>query len=215
MEKDNNLKVIIFDFDETMYFCETLKESYIDFIKTAITSLSNNTEEKALELMEQYGFMKRGESRISFGKNCDKFGVLKDDWDRYRVKNFFQFDYANAKIVDNNLYKKLSKSYSLYIVSNEVLENLKYKAEKLGIDLSPFKNIFAPKIDEVLTYSNTKKQVYEKIKQIENCHFDQMIVIGDRYSVDIEPLVELGGKGLLVKHTDEIENFIETCLGKQ
>ena len=34
-----------------------------------------------------------------------------------------------------------------------------------------------------------------------------MMVIGDRYSVDIQPLEELGGNGVLIKNVDEITSF--------
>ena len=161
--------------------------------------------------MEKYGFTSGGEKRVSFGKNCDKFNITKEQWDNYRIKNFFQIDYNNASVVSNDLYKQLSKKYNLYIVSNEVLGNVEYKAKMLNIDLSHFKKVFAPTPDLLKNYV-TKSGVYQKIREIENCDFDEMFIVGDRYEVDIKPLEELGGSGFLSSHTSNIEDFFASIV---
>lgn len=205
----SKIKTIIFDFDETMYSSSTIRERYVDYIKNTVMTLSNHTESETLALMEKYGFMSNGETRVSFGKNCDKFDVTKEQWDNYRVTNFFQIDYQNAQTVPNYIYKKLSKQFNLYIVSNEIYDNVNFKAKKMNIDTTPFKKIYAPTIEIVKNYV-TKSEVYKMIQQSENCKFQEIMVVGDRYSVDIQPLVELGGNGLLIKHVDEITQFFNT-----
>ena len=124
------------------------------------------------------------------------------------IENFFQIDYSDASIVSNDLLAKLAGKYNLYIVSNEVLSNVEYKAQRLGIDLSSFNKVFAP-TPEILKNYVTKCEVYKQIRAINNCAFDEMIVVGDRYEVDIKPLEELGGSGILSSHPDEIEKFFE------
>ena len=199
-------KVIIFDFDETMYYSPTIKQTYIKYIKNTILTLNPMSEQEAMSLMDKHGFTSCGEKRISFGKNCEKFGVTKEQWDSYRIDNFFQIDYSNASIVPNKLYALLSKKYNLYIVSNEVLDNLRYKADKLHINLAPFKKVYAPTKQQLRNYC-TKSDVYKQIKEREHCEFSEMIVVGDRYNVDIQPLEELGGSGVLSCHVTEIEEY--------
>lgn len=201
------VKIIAFDFDETMYYSNNIKEFYIKYILKTVMTLTGRSEKESMELLDKYGFTSGGDKRIGFGKNCEKFGVTIHQWNDYRIKNFFQIDYANAKTVSNELYKELAKRYKLYIISNEVLENLHFKADKLSIDLSPFTKIYAPTTDNVLNYNSNKKEVFEKIREENNCLFEEIFAIGDRYAVDIEPLVELGGNGLLINRVDEIENF--------
>lgn len=202
----SKIKTIIFDFDETMYYSPTIHETYVGYIKKTVMKLTDKDEAEVLSLMNKYGFTSTGESRISFGKNCEKFGVTKEQWDNYRITDFFQIDYSTAKIVPNVVYKMLALKYSLYVVSNEVYDNVLYKANKLNIDLTPFTKVYAPTVDQLKNYL-TKSEVYKLIREKEQCAFDEMMVVGDRYSVDIQPLEELGGHGVLIKNVDEITSF--------
>ena len=202
----SKIKTIIFDFDETMYYSPTVHEAYVAYIKKTVMKLTGKDEAEVLSLMDKYGFTSTGEGRVSFGKNCEKFGVTKEQWDGYRITDFFQIDYSTAKIVPNVVYKMLALKYSLYVVSNEVYDNVLYKAEKLNVDLSPFTKIYAPTVDQLKNYL-TKSDVYKLIREKEQCAFDEMLVIGDRYAVDIQPLEELGGNGVLIKNVDDITEF--------
>lgn len=206
-----NITIIVFDFDETLYYSDTALLSYINFIKQAILSLSTHTEEEANKIIHQYGFDSRGENRVSFGKNCENFGVKKQDWEEYKKDHFFEVDYNNSKIVDNSLIKKLSKKYTCLILSNELYENIQYKAKKLGIELSSFDRIYAP------TKSSTepclsKKEIYTQISKEYNTPYKRIFAIGDRYQVDIKPLVELGGFGAQISNTEELNNLLKTLL---
>ena len=212
--KFDKIKVIIFDFDETMYTSSTIKEYYVKYIKQTLTDLTSLSEKEILTLMEKYGFMSNGKERISFGKNCEKFGVTKEQWNNYRIDNFFQIDYKNAVTSNNEIYEKLSKLKKLFIVSNEVKENLVYKAKMMNIDLKPF-TIYAPLKKDVLTYKSNKEDCYKKI--IEECQVspDDVLVVGDRYNVDILPLENLGGHGILINNAKQIEDiFKENVLWK-
>lgn len=206
--KFDKIKVIIFDFDETMYTSSTIKEYYVKYIKQTLTDLTSLSEKEILTLMEKYGFMSNGKERISFGKNCEKFGVTKEQWNNYRIDNFFQIDYKNAVTSNNEIYEKLSKLKKLFIVSNEVKENLVYKAKMMNIDLKPF-TIYAPLKKDVLTYKSNKEDCYRKI--IEECQVssDEVLVVGDRYNVDILPLENLGGHGILINNAKQIEDIFK------
>ncbi|MBR2433024.1 MAG: HAD family hydrolase [Clostridia bacterium] len=203
------IKVIVFDFDETMYFSPSIKVEYNEYIKRTVMALSNLTEEETLLLMDKLGFTAGGEKRLSFTKNCESFGVSKHAWDEYRLKNFFEIDYSKAQIAPNALYQNLAKKYVLYIASNEVLDNVLHKAKRLGIDLAPFKEILAPSPKTLHTYQS-KEQSFMAIQQKEGCHFDEMMMIGDRYNVDIKPLEDLGGHGVLVQNTNDIVSFFKS-----
>jgi len=47
--------------------------------------------------------------------------------------------------------------------------------------------------------------VYANIAKELNILPSNMLVIGDRLKVDVEPLLELGGSGIIVKHPDEFK----------
>lgn len=204
----DKIKVIIFDFDETMYSSSTIKKYYVRYIKQTLSDLTSLSEKDILTLMEKFGFMSGGKERISFGKNCEKFGVTKEQWNNYRIDNFFQIDYKNAITPSNEIYEKLSKLKKLYIVSNEVKENLFYKAKMMNINLEPFE-IYAPLKKDVLTYKSSKEDCYKKI--INECKVspESVLVVGDRYNVDIFPLENLGGHGILINNAKQIEDIFK------
>ena len=204
------LKVLIFDFDETLYYSPNALNCYINFIKNAILALSDYTEAQALEIMDKYGFTTRGENRVSFGKTCESFGISKADWDKYRIDTFFEIDYENASTVSNKLLEKVGKKYDLYIVSNEIYENLLIKAQKLNIDLSNFKRVYAPKKAENISIN--KRAVYQEILETNVITSAQAIAIGDRHKVDIKPLEELGGVGVQISNTAQVENLLRELL---
>ena len=207
MIKAKDYKVFIFDFDETMYYSENMKECYIRYIRKVLKDLTCLDAAEIENKLELFGFKSDGKTRISFGKNCEKFGVTQEKWNEYRVNNFFEIDYENAVVADNHVYKKLSYYGNLYIVSNEIKENIEYKALKMGIDLSCFKEICAPTKADVLNYKVNKKEVYKSILNKEKCGVLDAIIIGDRYNVDVLPFEEMGGKGIVIKRADEINKL--------
>ena len=110
--------------------------------------------------------------------------------------------------IDNNILKKLSTHYPMYVVTNEVYKNILIKAERLGIDLSIFKKLLAPSAEALLSgNAKTKKELYQDIIESEHVMSNQVLVIGDRIKVDVEPMLELGGNGIVVTRPKEIEEF--------
>ncbi len=202
----STLRVLIFDFDETLYYSPNALDCYVRFIKTTILNLSNYTEEQTMEIMNKYGFTSRGENRVSFGKTCESFGIPKSAWEEYKLDHFYEIDYQNASIVNNDLLKELSKKYPLYIVSNEIYENVVYKASKLNIDLNNFTKIYAPRRN--VDKSINKRDCYAEILSVNGIQPAEAIVIGDRYSVDIKPFEEIGGQGIQISNVKEIEDIL-------
>ena len=209
----DRLKALIFDFDETLYFSPTLKRDYVNYVKQTVMDLSGRNEAEAMALLEEYGFTAGGDKRVSFGSCCEKFGIPKEKWDAYRIGRFFQIDYASAVAVDNGLIAGLAGRFRLFLVSNEIEGNLRFKAEKLGIDLAPF-SVRAPKPEELKNY-RSKAQVYRQIEEELGCGYPAMMAVGGRFHVDIEPLLELGGCGAEVHHPDEIAALFASLFGER
>lgn len=207
---DAKLKLIIFDFDETLYYSPNALQCYIQFIKKTILDLSDYSEEKAMKIIKEYGFDQKGEKRVSFGKTCEKFGIPKQLWEDYKKNHFFEIDYENAQTVNNKLLRKMSKKIPLVIVSNEIYEHILYKSKRLKIDLSNFNQIYAPKKENLNGID--KQETYSKILKEYNLTPHQAIVVGDRYNVDIKPFENIGGKGVQISNTKEIESLLKYLL---
>ncbi|MGD9901270.1 MAG: HAD family hydrolase [Spirochaetales bacterium] len=210
--KYEHIKAIIFDFDKTLYFSKDLDDYYTKFIKDTIVKLGGYNEEEALKIMEEYGFI-GDKKRPSFAKTCCNFGISKESWDAYRIENFFEFDYENADVVSNATLQRLAQKYPLFLVSNEVKKNLITKANKLNIELSHFSNIFAPDATEIDTYP-TKKEIYKLIGDNLNLTYNSLFAIGDRLLVDVQPLLELGGSGIIITHPDQINEICDEIIKK-
>ena len=80
----------------------------------------------------------------------------------------------------------------------------------MNIDLSIFSRIYASD-GEKLQIIN-KQEAYKDILQSEGLVPSQVIVIGDRYNVDIKPFEEIGGGGVQITNTDEVEGLIKQLL---
>lgn len=204
-----NIKLIIFDFDETLYSSPTAQIYYENFIKKAILDLSNYTEEQALKIMNDFGFTKRGENRVSFGSNCEKFGIKKNAWNTYKLNHFFEVDYSNTSTVSDQLLNELKKRFKLALVSNEIFENIEYKAEKLNINLSIFNKIYAPTKQNIDNFYKNKQEIYSVLSKDFATTPQEAFAIGDRYKVDILPLINLGGAGVQIENTNEVNEFLK------
>lgn len=204
------IKCIVFDFDETMYYSDNIRQFYIEFIKRTVMTLGNHDETTALQLMEDCGFTLTNKKNKSFNSSLPHFGITKAQWDAYRIDHFFEIDYTKVQIVKNELYQELKQFVNLFIVSNEVKKNVLYKAAHMGIDLSPFKDIYAPMPEEINTYPK-KYDLYQLIQQ-QGYDFQEMLIIGDRLVVDIEPMISLGGNGILIRNTQEIDFLLKSFL---
>ena len=207
----SEIKTLIFDFDGTLYSSKNMKLFYHNYIKQSLMDLGAYSCEKADKIITDFGFDADGDNRISFRNNCEKFGIKREEWDVYKIDHFFQIDYNDAETVDNNIYKALHKKYKMFIVSHEVIDNLIYKSNKMKIDLSAFDRIFAPDRSNVLTYKK-KAFIYDYIKADYGISYRNMVVFGDRYKVDILPLTERGGKGVLVNDTAELTNVLKMLI---
>ena len=89
--------------------------------------------------------------------------------------------------------------------ATKLKKNIVLKSKNLKIDLDIFDEIIAPE-----NYENnaiSKKEIYLYISSKYNIPLKNLLVIGDRLSVDIEPAILLNSNALLVSGPCEIENF--------
>ena len=204
----DEIRVIIFDFDGTLYQTPNYKAEYIRYLLGVIDDLSysDSVKKNPLKYLEQYGFINDDELP-SFTENCEEFfSVYKPELDEYKLTHFYQPDYKNVITMSNEFLRKLQTQSHLVLVSNEVRENIEYKAEKLGIDLSVFDNLYCPSV--AFPKCHTKYEIYKKIVNNYLADGTEIYAVGDRYKVDIEPLLKLGGAGLLVDDPKEAEKYL-------
>lgn len=210
LDNKKDLKSIIFDFDETLYYNPLAQESYFNYLKKALLDLTNYNEDEITNIIKLFGFDLAGERRVSVSQNCSKIGIMQEDWIKYRTEHFYPENFSHIQTINNALMRSLLEKYKLFLVSSEYLDNVHIKASQMNIDLSIFSRIYASD-GEKLQIIN-KQEAYKDILQSEGLVPSQVIVIGDRYNVDIKPFEEIGGGGVQITNTDEVEGLIKQLL---
>lgn len=202
-----NIKHIIFDFDKTLYSSNSLDCEYLAFIEEAVVNLSKCSHDIAKQKMQKLGFVLGNSSTPRMKDSCEFFGFSPQEWDNYRIENYF-LPKCNVETVDDNLLSRINKKYDTSIVTTEIDINLNKKAKQLNINLKNFDNIYSNSLQNM---SLSKQQIY---KEIINSYQEakNVIVIGDRFLVDIKPLLDLGGNGILVSNVIEVNEFLKKLL---
>ncbi len=199
------LSHIIFDFDKTLYSSKNINNEYLNYICTAIINMCDVNKKTARDRMKNAGFVKYNKNMSRMRDSSAKLGFSIEDWDKYRKKNFF-YPKENIVSVDNNLLKKIKKKYHTYIVTTETYKNLVIKSKNYQIDLNNFHKIYASEYNGIANIEKTT--IYQKIINEANVSPSRFLVIGDRYVVDLVPLLNLGGSAILIKNVKEVNKIL-------
>lgn len=187
------LKVIIFDFDNTLYDNLDWGKEWADFVLEKIEELmSFLPKEKVKSLMTKYHLYGR-DGRI-FEKAFNLFSsndipLTTKDFRDLTASFLFEANWSEAKTIPNELLRSLAEKYKLYIVSNSSVNVIKYDCEKLGIDTSVFAEIIQNRFDPK---DLSKKGDYLAILEKEGVMREQALVIGDSNFYDLDPAKEIG-----------------------
>lgn len=128
-----------------------------------------------------------------------------NEWLEYRDNNFCDLDYSTCKIISNITLQSFAEKYTLYIVSNSTIKDIKNTAKILNIDLSLFKQIIINKYDK---NEISKKILYKYILDKEKINPNEMYVIGNSLKSDIQPALDLSLNGKVIKQADfELKDF--------
>ena len=201
LNNPSKIKAIIFDFDDTLYFQKNKEVHYINYAMKVVKDLTGL----------DFGVIKRKFKELNLVKNVSRprlrdlvgyFGDYKEIYDEYRINNFYMPIVKDCKTIDCELLNKFNKKYLTFLVSGEFVKNIFKKAQALNIDLKGFKKVvgaFDPKINI------EKINIYKSLIDEYHLKSDEVCVIGDRFKVDIKPMLDLGGSGFLVSSYKDFE----------
>lgn len=199
-----NLKAIIFDFDDTLYMQRNKEENYLNFTITTLCNILNMDRASAVKFLEGYDFFdisKRPRLTTIIKSLGEEY---EEKYNQYRIDNFYMPNLEDVEVVPNSELQKLKSKYLLFLVTGEYLQNLQKKADAMGIDLSLFDSI---RVGDIKT-KKEKVTIYQELLNEYNLDAKNVIAIGDRFVVDIEPLIKLGGGGVLISNTTEVVSII-------
>ena len=196
------IKVVIFDFDDTLY-SDTNPLPWKNFcIKTVeyfLKKLKVEDSENILNIVKNSGFSDRQLIRFIVSLGAKE----KDVKDYMKSHNIEGNAFENCKKVSNTTLRDFQQYFVMYIVSNSLETSVQDNMELLKIDSSFFKDIISNK-------ENSKKKEYENIIKREGILPDELLVIGNSYSSDILPALEIGANGKVVTSADFLfEDFFD------
>lgn len=194
-----NLKVIIFDFDNTLYDNIECKQDWRDVVLKKVEGfLSFLPEEERKSLMNKYGLYNtkgRFFEKLLRLFSAENMPFSTKDFRELSSTFIFDADWSKTKTLSNDFLNSLSKKYTLYILSNSSESVVKYFCEKMGIDTSYFKKIIQNKFDPK---DFSKKPDILDIISDEGISANQVVVVGDSEYYDIQPAKEIGANTILL-----------------
>ena len=197
-----NIKVVIFDFDDTLYRGNCW-ENWGKHVKEFMLSVFKN-EQKVEEVMTKYNIDYRSNGSVIAKATIEEIGSAKKFLE-YENTHIYQHDYARLQVIQDYEIAALAKCYPLYIVSNSVIKYIKYHLKNMGINKKHFKKIYQ---NDFLVEDMTKTIAYKDILKREKAEPNQVVVIGDSYTNDIEPALKLKMQGIWVQSLDETREAI-------
>lgn len=194
------VKVIIFDFDETIYqgkevFGDKWTSACVDLINHFFKNLNQDQKKSLYAKYEVPYQFDRNLLKEKPAKYCLKIllgeGYTIQHWIDYWENHLFSEDWSLVtNVISNQMLSSLAKEYKLYIVSASLEQQIKHHAEKLNIDLSMFSGIFS-NFRARLEKGTKKDYYYQLIMEKENALPEECLVIGDSYESDLVPAVNL------------------------
>lgn len=207
-------KIIILDFDGTLYSSDHVFDKLDNFIKRHrrefLPRLSD--EEYALVVKENPGW-KETVAATEFAEYMYLF-KKKYPYMKIFLKDFYDWQNAhpdplvleNITLTSPVFLKELCEKYPTYIVSNSPTNHLLVYMKKFGIDPTWFKKLVS---NHFVAHDRTKKHYYAAILEKENCLPQNAYVFGDSVKNDLEPALALGMNVCHVTEADKLESAIK------
>ncbi len=204
-----DIKVIIFDLDGTFYPYSFYEKQYYEFSVNTIMDLFGKEKTNAMRILSDNGVYEHyiPDKSKSLTDLVLRKGIGIDKWNSYRDKHFVISNFDKIETVKVCTLNKLKRIYKLYLVTNSTMNTTKRILEELNIQEEIFESIYSSESMYVCNIKKGKEYIYSLVKKENGIRFEDMLAVGDRYRVDLLPLVEQGGNGILVKTPDEIDKI--------
>ena len=197
------IKVVIFDFDDTMYNISTWKNwaPYVE--KMLIKLLGSKAKAEKFIVKHNINYMTNGQG-IAVAM-INEFGSA-ENMRKYLYDNIFDI-WEDAEIVglSSDDFAPIRNKYKMYVASNSQTNHVFEHMKKVGIDVSMFEGVYQ---NDFIKENPTKQIAYKQILERENIRPEEAVMIGDSFANDIVPAVELGMQGVWIECLDDVREII-------
>ncbi len=185
------IKTIVFDFDDTLYVGDVWGKKWFAFFENFVQFVVNNKSDYQ-EIIKKHELWKSLKVRdICIMAEKEGFGHRR--FKKFLKYNIYEHATKEVKVINADLLKELSKYYHLYVVSLSAQNYLKHYTKLYGIDEKCFKKMYSV---DLCAKDKSKSVLLKKIMKKEKCLPEEMLMIGDSLSSDIEPAKQLSIKTL-------------------
>jgi FMN phosphatase YigB (HAD superfamily) len=204
---NDTFQLVIFDLDGTFYSRDKYIARYYEFAIKAVCELLSLSEDKAKQYFSLEGITPDpATSTGSVSSLVEKLGIPKETWNNYRNEHF---DVSGLISKNEQLVKVISEFkqyYRLVLFTNNTAIMTNKILKRLGLSKDLFEYIFTS--DSNMGIKPYGDKVFYYLKDHTHVEFVEMLSIGDRYEVDIAPLLGLGGSGVLIVSPEELRDII-------
>ena len=143
-----------------------------------------------------------------------RLGYDMQEWTDFREEHFDISAIDISKAVGNDCIEELATEYQLFLLSSNSYKNIKSVLSHIGISASNFSSIVCS--DTFAKESQfDKRTAIQNISETSGIPYSNMISIGDRYMTDIKPMLELGGRGILLFSPDSMKRVKEDLISER
>ncbi|MGX8680243.1 MAG: HAD family hydrolase [bacterium] len=210
-----SVKAIIFDVDGTFYPASFYIGVYYRFLLKAMKHFFRFDEEESRKALDAYGIYPYFDPHAASGTDfMINHGVDVEVWNDYRNRYYRLEDFSHTTIVSHKTLEALYERYDLFIISNNTPAIIADTLDQMQIDPSLFQRIYTSEDLTIQGRKQSKDYIYAIIQKDHHYQYGEMLGVGDRYAIDLEPLIHLGGQGLLVDGPEEID-FLLTLVSQE
>lgn len=200
---NNKIKLIIFDFDMTLYEGENWAH-WNEYLEKFLKYLIEDDKER-LAFQKKYDIKYGTNLQYIVQAEGEEYGRITKSMD-FMSREFYPLDLPSLQHIEDEYLRDLSKKVKLAIVSNSSKEYVLHYLNVFGINPKHFAYV----MNNEYQLGNFSKAVnYEKIIHEQNLTHDQVLVIGDSYRTDIEPALQLGCHAKQTSCLREVKEVIE------
>lgn len=208
------IELIVFDIDGTLYdLNDVITMNYkiqVDFISESFGWAQEKTK-KFFSENNIYSFI--SDNSRSATELFIRLGLSREDWNVYREEHFDVNAINKEKAVTNTIIREFSSLCDIILLSSNSYKNIVKILNHINVDINLFSEIVCSDRFPVHSKFN-KKEAFIYLSNTRKIKPANIISIGDRYQTDVKPLLELGGRGIVVSNIKGLKDFYDSILNK-
>lgn len=127
------------------------------------------------------------------------------EWNDYRSIRFPYQEIKKENSVSNKLLLEFRKHAKIVLLTNNTQKNVDNVLKHINVNHNTFDSIY---LNSDCKKDLSKKGLMNKIVKDNNVDISKALSIGDRLDVDALPMLELGGKAIIIKNPKSLEKVI-------